>query len=119
MAFTETSWVDGTTPITAAELNRIEDGVKAAHALDTVVLAAFDGGTSVPAGNTDTIPEGWWYVFSDSADLKVEVQLDGSTYWSMYAGGSTCVLVASNGTNVRVRNGGGAAANYYLRAVSL
>jgi hypothetical protein len=72
MAFTPTTWVDGTTAITAAQLNRIETGIKDAHdetaatsddlaahaahmsvnGLGAIQLAAMHSGTAVASGGT-------------------------------------------------------------------
>lgn len=60
MAFTPTTWVDGTTPITAAELNRIEQGIEDAHAgdVDDQVYSGRVSSSGLSLAGTSTI-SGW------------------------------------------------------------
>jgi len=114
MAFTKTTWVDGTTPISAAELNRIEAGI-ADIGIDTVAAATV--ADSVANGGTTLVKKGVHYllVFSGSgAASQLQVQAQVSSVWldlpvqeaSGVPGASAAVvtMVISDGTNVRVRN---------------
>lgn len=63
MAFTPKAWVDGTaggTPITAAELNRIEDGIDEAHEeISTLPTPPAAGTAAQLTAGTDTAQRTW------------------------------------------------------------
>ena len=61
---------------------------------------------TVPAGETYTIPKGIHYVIP-GPNTAIEVTKDGTTWRSLGAGNAS--LVISNGTSVRLSNGGTAA----------
>lgn len=115
MAFTKTTWVDGSNPaITAAQLNRIEAGI-ADIGIDTVSAAGV--ADSVANGGTTLVRKGVHHllVFSGSgsaSQLQVQAQISG--LWvdlpveaaAGVPGASAAVvaMVVSDGVNVRVRN---------------
>jgi len=72
---------------------------------------------SVDAGATSTIPKGIYYV-SCGANTTVEYSPDGGTTWrtSVNAGGTN--LVISDGSSVRLNNGGTAAEDSYLLPIN-
>jgi len=72
---------------------------------------------SVGAGVTSIIPKGIYYVCC-GANTTVEYSPDGGTTWrtSVNAGGTN--LVISDGSNVRLNNGGAAAEDSYLLPIN-
>jgi len=68
---------------------------------------------TVTAGGTSTISKGIFLV-SLGANTTVEYSPDGGTTWrTLYAAGTGGVVI-SDGTNVRLNNGGGADEDSYL-----
>ena len=113
MAFTPTTWVDGTTAITATQLNRIETGIDDAHAgsiddaaLTTTKLAAVTFAAFASQAITTTawvVPAGMhWMVFTAINGIA-EIQVSVDSVWQPIVDAvNTAVLVVSDGTNVRV-----------------
>ena len=59
MAYSPTTWVDGTTAITATQLNRIETGVDDAHDEAVAIRALFHSVAFDGDGTPQRMPSGW------------------------------------------------------------
>jgi len=77
VAYTKTSWVDGTTGITAAQLNRIETGVDQAYGEEGSWTPAFNDGTF-----TYTSQTGRYVRHGDLVTVRFRIA------WSAYTAGS-------------------------------
>jgi hypothetical protein len=104
VAFTPTTWVDGTTAITAAQLNRIETGVNDAHA-----SMAF-GGVISGAGGVVTLngPSGWSVTKQATGIHRITHNL-GITDYSVVA----TVTAPASGDLLMVANYGILDGNYF------
>ena len=72
-----------------------------------------ESAVSVGAGATSTISKGVYYV-TCGANTKVEYSPDGGSTWRTLIGTGGAGLVISDGSNVRLNNGGVAAEDSYL-----
>ncbi len=75
-----------------------------------------ESAVSVGAGATYTVPKGVWLV-SLGANTKVEYSPDGGTTWRTLIPAGQGGLIISDGSNVRLNNGGTAAETSYLLPV--
>jgi len=146
MPFTPTTWVDGTTAITAAELNRIEAGVDDAHAGDIddnaierakiadgavgfnqLGATVFGTSTPVSGGVTVNFSHGryWYYVAASTGDWAFQVYLNGA-WRNVIASGDAGWLDApryfecDEATSVRIAriSGVGSTIEFHIRRVS-
>jgi hypothetical protein len=103
MAFTKTNWVDGTTPISAAELNRIEAGIEDAHAGS--VDAGFREAIGVYAGRVNSdgtaedLPSGWTSTRTGEGQYTITHNLGGAIQ-------ATLAVAASAAAHFVTRSGG-------------
>lgn len=114
MAFAPTTWIDGTTAITATQLNRIETGIEDAFALVTTTEAGGTVALGGTVGDTVLLPAGLLIAGYDTfggafGDVVFEMEYQ-STWYSLETAKSTgagspreIVQVYSDGTNVRAR----------------
>ncbi len=128
MAYSPTTWIDGTTGITATRLNNIEAGVEGQGRDPTLEFQSY---VTVTAGSTYVVPSGLYHAWmqgvgTPSTDYVFEVNSNG---WQPLPAGATGTIGAgvsgrastlfSDGTNVRVRNLSGSAAYLILAQVHL
>jgi ribosomal protein S4E len=71
---------------------------------------------NVGAGSTSTISEGL-YIARTGANTTVEYSPDGGTTWVTLVAAGSAGVIASDGTNCRFNNAGGAAENSYLTPI--
>ena len=85
--FTKTTWVDGTTAITSAQLNRIEEGVEQAHISTISPVAANVSGADYPIGVTmfGTSGDSSW-PFSSATVLNIKNSSNRFTQWVYQTG---------------------------------
>ena len=72
---------------------------------------------SVDAGATSTVPEGV-YIVRLGANTSVEYSPDGGTTWYTLISAGGTGIVFSDGSNVRLNNGGTAAEDSYLLPIT-
>jgi hypothetical protein len=98
VAYTKTTWVDGSAPaITAVQLNRLEDGVETAYDARVPV-----GGIIMWSGSVASVPGGWALCNGSNGtpDLRDRFVMGaGSTYAVGATGGSTSGTTSSDGAH--------------------
>lgn len=88
--FTKTTWVDGTTAITSAQLNRIEEGVEQAHLSTIDAVTGTTSGNDYPVGITmfRVNDEAGW-PFTNMLIVNMKVDEFRFTQWAYRHGAST------------------------------